>query len=242
MGSAQSNEEYVDKILENVNKTASEGKSAHIFRNYITVDELIHIIPPRDYPLDLQHLGIIHKIDSHRSGSFTRDELLAFVNFYVSFRALDKSVDADSKFQAYCTLQLWNSIAADGGAEEFELWVCSLLAFNDRLGRKHLVAESRDKNGVPRYISKASIRTLHRLFNDRGGLGKDARGVCYPLRGAAHERQQGQSQQGQPLSASSKYDEYIPTDVIRLFIQSFVKGFKEFMETLGFHPNIPLDA
>lgn len=243
MGSAQSNEAYVDKILDNANKTASEGKSSHFFRNYITVDELVQIIPPRDYPLDLQHLGIIYKMDSHHTGSFSREELLAFVNFYVSFRALDKSVDADSKFQAYCTLHLWNDISADGGAEAFELWVCSLLAFNDRLGHKHPVAESsKDKNGIPRYISKESIRTLHRLFNDRGGLGKDERAFFDSLRAAAQERQQGQSHQDQLLSAISRYDEYIPTDVIRLFIQSFVKGFKEFMETLGFRPNIPLDA
>lgn len=248
MGSAQSNEEYIDKILDNANKTASEGKSNHFFRNYITVDELIHVIPPRDYPLDLQHLGIIYKLDCHHTGSFSREELLAFTNFYVSFRALDKSVDADSKFQAYCTLQLWNDISAPGGAEAFELWVCSLLAFNDRLAHKHPVSESsKDKNGIPKYISKESVRTLHRLFNDRGGLGKDERAFFETLRAAvAQERQyqqmQQQQQQPQQDMVGSKYDEYIPTDMIRVFIQSFVKGFKDFMETLGFHPNIPLDA
>lgn len=243
MGSAQSNEEYVDKILDNANKTASEGKSVHFFRNYITVDELIQIIPPRDYSLDLQHLGIIYKMDAHHTGSFAREELLAFVNFYVSFRALDRSVDADSKFQAYCTLELWNDISAEDGTEAFEVWVCSLLAFNDRLAHKHPVAESsKDKNGIPKYISKESIRTLHRLFNDRGGLGKDERAFFDTLRAAAQERQQQEQQQQDLPSAISKYDEYIPTDVVRLFIQSFVKGFKESMETLGFHSNIPLDC
>lgn len=258
MGSAQSNEEYVDKILDNMNKSAAEGKTTHYTRNYMTLDELLQVIPPRDYPLDLQHLGIIYKLDCNHTGSFAREELLAFVNFYVSFRALEKSVDADSKFQAFCTLQLWNDISAEGGSEAFETWVCSLLAFNDKLARKHAVTESsRDKNGIPKYISKESIRSLHRLFNDRGGLGKDERTFFDLLHAASQEQQEQQQQQQQPQqgqqgqqqqqpqppnSVTSKHDECIPTDTVRIFIQSFVKGFKDFMGTLGFQPNIPLDV
>ena len=121
MGAAQSNKEFVDSQL-----------ALHRRSDALVLGDVLETQPPREYALDLQHLGTVYAVDADHEGVFKRDAMLRFANFYCLFRAAERSVDSDSKFQAYCTLRLWNDLSREHGVDDFVAWVTRLVLHNDQ--------------------------------------------------------------------------------------------------------------
>lgn len=119
MGAVQSNEDFVRAQL------AARGADA------LVLGQVLEVQPPREYRVDLRHLGTVYVLDAEHAGRVARAGLVAFANFYCEFRAGERSVDSDAKFQAYCTLRLWNDLARAGGVDAFVAWVTRLALCND---------------------------------------------------------------------------------------------------------------
>lgn len=119
MGAVQSNEDFVRAQL------AARGTDA------LVLGQVLEVQPPREYRVDLRHLGTVYVLDAEHAGCVARAGLVAFANFYCEFRAGERSVDSDAKFQAYCTLRLWNDLARAGGVDAFVAWVTRLALCND---------------------------------------------------------------------------------------------------------------
>jgi hypothetical protein len=201
----------------------------------MVLGELLDVRPPREHPLDLQHIGTVWTLDAQRRcGRFDQDTLTGFANFYVAFREGERGVDADAKFAGYCTLQLWNELVAKpDGVEAFVAWVLALCARNDEaLAAEGAVATAA---AAADFVTWDSVRDLHRLFNVRQGLGHDLPAFFDLLQRAAEER-------GLMSLEEQRLDKVVPAATIEDFARQFASGFIAFISELGFPSGgMPLD-
>eukprot|EP01132_Coremiostelium_polycephalum_P006770 gene6770-8395_t len=74
--------------------------------------------PPRDCTIDTSHLGTLFAIDKRLTGRFYENDIIDFAKIYAS-QALHngRKDDFQSKFQAYCTLKMWNEISKPDGVD-----------------------------------------------------------------------------------------------------------------------------
>ena len=199
--------------------------------------------PPRDHSLDLFHLGTIYMMDPGRQGKFEQKNLIEFVNLYIASRTGERvAVDSDSKFQAYCTLRLWNDVSRpDVGVTEFVKWIVQVALRNDQIialkgdGDPNSSAHTRiTPPGGKEYVSWDSVRSIYRLLNVRQAVGHEYEAFFDLMQRAAEE-------QGLMTIDDARFDKLVPMPTLALFARHFITGFIAFLTELGFKPNMPLD-
>jgi len=260
MGAGHSNEEYVRNQLVTFNRTKS-----------LVLGNVLEMQIPRECGLDLHHLGTVYAIDSKHSGEFGYEDMVKFANFYTTFRSSERSVDCDSKFQAYCTLRLWNDLSREDGVEEFMAWVSRLVRNNDQaiFDAKHISPVSQPENLIPssRGRGDGSIsssrgkgtgaqitapgRTQQVEFDpnlvswdsmrDLHRLFCVRHGLGLDLPSFFDLLERAAEEQGAVPAEAPRNDSSVPLKTVLEFAKHFAHGFVAFLTDLGFSPNMPLD-
>lgn len=160
MGSAQSQQTHIREEFTRVSRLAPVPTAPPALAQYIVLDQVLQLMPPRENPIDLTHLGTLYVIDRYArrfplsinmtappmflcsskyrfsdlsfhtsldgslDGRFYLQDLLAFADLYAWQAAQSRtagttlgstmmgSSDFQTKFQAYCTLQMWGDLSA----------------------------------------------------------------------------------------------------------------------------------
>jgi len=256
MGAAHSNEEFVRSQLAACNRTDS-----------LVLGNVLEVQVPREYGLDLHHLGTVYAIDADHSGKFSKESLIKFANFYCTFRATERSVDSDSKFQAYCTLRLWNDLSRENGVEEFVGWVSRLILANDQaiFDAKHVspvaqpealpaVSRANSSDTVSPVSSRRNVSAMGRTqavfdpdfvswdsMRDLHKLFCVRHGLGLDLPSFFDLLERAAEEQGAAPAEGRQNDSSVPLKTVLEFAKHFALGFVAFLTDLGFSPNMPLD-
>lgn len=235
MGGTQSCEEFVDQQI------ASLG-----YGNALSLGELYNVRLPDGYPVDLQHLATVYAADTDKDGTFSRDDLCKFAVFYSAFRSGERTMDAETKFQALTTLRLWNDVSGEGGIAAFVAWIEKLTLADEAANARAALLQARqmglEDDGDPApppqspgAVSQETVRDLHLLFSVRSGLGLDSGAFLDLL-----------------IKASDTHDAAEPVAPLETprcaqmaavleFATQFINGFFSFLTDLGFYSGMALD-
>jgi len=212
MGSAQSIRVYIAEEFQKANNDMQ--------RDYLVLDQIIQIQPPRESPIDLTHLGTLYIMDKRMCGRFYYEDLLDFGETYLTQASATRAYDLQSKFQAYCTLHMWNEVTKPGGVEEFVTWFGRLLAENQPL-------QYFDEHPTVSFLHSDTIKTMHLILGIKKTYGVDFQIFLDLMQRAAEE-------QGLMRLDVEKLDEVVPLVVSRQFAREFMNGFVKLMSELGF--------
>jgi len=196
-------------------------------RDYLVLDQIMQIQPPRENPIDLSHLGTLYIMDKRLCGRFYYEDLLDFGEIYCTQAAATRSYDSQSKFKAYCTLHMWNEVCKPGGIEEFVAWFGKLLAENVPL-------QYFDEHPTVPFLSGDTIKTMHSILGIKKTYGVDFQTFFDLMQRVAEE-------QGIMRLDVEKLDEVVPLSVSRQFAREFMNGFVKLMSELGFDKDLFAD-
>jgi len=185
---------------------------------------MLQIQPPRENPVDLSHLGTLYLMDKRLSGRFYAEDLYDFAEIYAAQAAYNKTYDFQSKFQAYCTLLMWNEVCKPGGIDEFVEWFGKLFAEN--LSVQHF-----EGHADTEFLPGDTIKTMHQILGIKKTYGVDVQSFFDLMQRVAEE-------QGIMRLDEEKLDEVVPLEVLKQFARDFINGFLKLMSELGFEKNM----
>jgi len=212
MGNAQSTRTYITEEFQKAN----QGNP----RDYLVLDQIMQVQPPRENPIDLQHIGALYIMDKRLCGRFYYEDLLDFGDLYCIQTAAARLYDAQSKFKAYCTLQMWSELCKPGGIEEFVAWFGRLLSEN-------MTLQYFDEHPTVPFLPADTVKTMHSIMAIKKLYGMDFQEFFSLMQRVAEE-------QGIMKLEEEKLDEVVPLVVSRQFAREFINGFVKLMSELGF--------
>jgi hypothetical protein len=139
----------------------------------------------REYPIDLTHLGILFMLDRSRRCRFYLEDIMRFIDLcyereqgnreshelqqmvpstlttydifiYLYIDNILTLKRTQTKFQAYCTLHMWNFITSQGGHQRFVKWMTGL--FVEIKDVKHFKAHPQVK-----FLNTEVLRSIHKV-------------------------------------------------------------------------------
>jgi len=211
MGNAQACYTHIDEEFQRLNQKQF---------NYLTLDQMLQFQPPRENPIELSHLGTLYVMDKRLSGRFYFDDLLDFAEVYCAQVAQNRSYDFRSKFQAYCTLHMWNDLCKHGGIDEFVTWFVKL--FTENMPLKKF-----DMHPDVEFLPSDSIKTMHQILAIKSTYGVEFQTFFDLMQRVAEE-------ENIMLLSEKKLDELVPVPILEQFARDFINGFVKLMQELGF--------
>jgi len=178
-----------------------------------------------EFPVDLQHLAVLWKLDSDKDGSVTLEEFLDFAEFCNERRIFFGSLDFHSKLQAQCDVDMWEFIRDEQGQYVFASWMCATA----RQGEKVSYFPVSPK---VEFMSVDAVMTLYEMLK--------------PFQISQHTDQQDFQQMFQqigehlgymPLSVEyMELDEYVPVCVVHDWAKEFIVAYSNLFQELGCEP------
>jgi hypothetical protein len=189
----------------------------------IYYSQVQHLKQHEDFPVDLQHLAILWKLDSDQDGSVTLEEFLAFAEFCNERRRVFGSLDFPSKLQAQCDVDMWEVIRDDQGQDFFASWMCATA----RQGEK--VANFSVSPKVD-FMSADAVMTLYEMLK--------------PFQISQHTDQQDFLQRFQQIGEHLGYmsiehvelDDYVPVCLVHDWAKEFIVAYSNLFQELGCEP------
>eukprot|EP00127_Corallochytrium_limacisporum_P005810 Clim_evm28s211 gene=Clim_evmTU28s211 len=97
-------------------------------RTYLHLGELKRLEIPENVFLNIFHIGTLYKIDSEKSGRFTRKDIHTFIEFCSQYSLPTFSTaEFQSTIRARCSLVMAADLSGERAAEEFASWVEKML-------------------------------------------------------------------------------------------------------------------
>ncbi|KAM9949685.1 hypothetical protein ACTFIW_002549 [Dictyostelium discoideum] len=193
-------------------------------RGYLLLDELLQMQPPRESTIDICHLGTLFVIDKRRTGRFYHNDILEFARTYASQALLNgRKDDFQSKFQAYCTLKMWNEISKDRD-EIFVEWFTKLFTENPNYIQKF------DQHSET-YLTSDAINKMYQILSIKNYYGGDFRSFLDLMQRSAEEEDLMKLDE-------DELDDVVPAQILKNFSKHFIDGFKKLMSELGFQPDL----
>ncbi|CAE8659067.1 unnamed protein product [Polarella glacialis] len=208
--------------------TRSHGKNGLYFH------QIQQLQPPRDFPLDLRHIGTLWKLDSNHDGFVSFEELLAFAEFCNDLQRTDGDLDLAQKLKANCVMEMWESISEERSQDAFADWIICLVT----QGEPHKTfaissealpkAEYDSERGQPvRFLHHDAVMTLYELMT--------------PYQIATHIDQQSfldllqqiaEVMSLQPLT-EQELDDWVPVEVVHSWVKRFIAAQANLFKELG---------
>eukprot|EP00026_Physarum_polycephalum_P009953 Phypoly_transcript_10093.p1 GENE.Phypoly_transcript_10093~~Phypoly_transcript_10093.p1 ORF type:complete len:228 (+),score=17.92 Phypoly_transcript_10093:535-1218(+) len=211
MGNAQASYGYINDEFIKINQKQC---------NYLTLDQMLQFQPPRENPIDLSHLGTLYVMDKRLSGRFYFEDLMDFAEVYCAQVAQNRSYDFQSKFQAYCTLHMWNDLCKHGGIDDFVNWFVKLFSEN-------MPVKKFEGHPDVEFLPSDTIKTMHQILAIKSTYGVEFQIFFDLMQRVAEE-------QGIMLLSEKKLDEVVPVTILEQFARDFINGFVKLMSELGF--------
>ncbi|KYQ88846.1 hypothetical protein DLAC_10648 [Tieghemostelium lacteum] len=198
-------------------------------RNYLLLDELLLIQPPRDCTINSSHLGTLFVIDKKLTGRFYEEDILEFAKIYASQELLNgRKDDFKSKFQAYCTLKMWNEISKSDGLDLFVEWFCKLLTENPN----NIQTFKQHPDTI--FLTIDAIKKMYQILSIKSYYGGDFRSFLDLMQRTAEE-------QNILKLDEDELDDVVPLQVLKMFSKDFINGFIKLMSELGFQQDMLLE-
>ncbi|KAF2072075.1 hypothetical protein CYY_006617 [Polysphondylium violaceum] len=197
--------------------------------DYMVLDEVLQIQPPRETTIDICHLGTLFVIDKNLTGRFYEADILYFTRTYAS-QALGSSGkdDFQSKFQAYCTLKMWNKISEHDGATTFVEWFSKLFTESPN----YIQSFPHHPNSV--FLTSDAIKKMYQILSIKNYYGGDFRSFLDLMQRSAEE-------QSIMKLDEDELDDVVPLVILKNFSKDFINGFIKLMFELGFQENMLLE-
>ncbi|EAL67418.1 hypothetical protein DDB_G0280383 [Dictyostelium discoideum AX4] len=171
--------------------------------------------PPRESTIDICHLGTLFVIDKRRTGRFYHNDILEFARTYASQALLNgRKDDFQSKFQAYCTLKMWNEISKDRD-EIFVEWFTKLFTENPNYIQKF------DQHSET-YLTSDAINKMYQILSIKNYYGGDFRSFLDLMQRSAEEEDLMKLDE-------DELDDVVPAQILKNFSKHFIDGFKKLM-------------
>lgn len=264
MGNTQSQQTYLTEEFLRVSRLGPLPTQPPAVPEYIVLDQLLQLQPPRENPIDPTHLGTLYVLDSldgALNGRFSLQDLFDFAELY-AWQQVHSSgntlgsigSDFQSKFQAYCTLQMWSDLCGPlpsssqsssttttannkqtgkseperDGAQKFREWFSMLFSENGPI----LTFEAYPGQ---LFLSAGTIKTMHQILGIKKMYGLDFQGFFDLLQRVAEERHLTTLQ-------DTSLDDVVPKNVVESFGEDFIQGFLKLMSELGFEPGMTAES
>ncbi|EGG16800.1 hypothetical protein DFA_07778 [Cavenderia fasciculata] len=230
-------ESYISDEFKRVNKSNN---------GYIVLDQLLEMQPPRECTIDTNHLGTLFAIDRRLTGRFYEKDIIEFARIYASHlfqqqQGGGSKDDFHSKFQAYCTLKMWNEISKpENGTEMFVEWFTKLFTENPSYSQSF----SRHPDII--FLTSDAVNKMYHILSIKNYYGGDFRSFFDLMQRTAEE-------QG-TMKLDEDLDDLVPLPVLKLFSKEFINGFVKlminpitilslslYMYELGFQPDMPIE-
>jgi len=198
-------------------------------RDYLVLDEVLQMEPPRESTIDICHLGTLFVIDKRLTGRFYENDILEFARTYASQALRNGSKeDFQSKFQAYCTLKMWNEISKPEGSDIFVEWFSKLFTENPNYIQKF----KHHQDSV--FLTSDAIKKMYQILSIKNYYGGDFRSFLDLMQRSAEE-------QSIMKLDEDELDDVVPLVILKNFSKDFINGFVKLMSELGFQPCMLLE-
>ncbi|GAM19611.1 hypothetical protein SAMD00019534_027860, partial [Acytostelium subglobosum LB1] len=195
-------------------------------KSYIVLDELLEMQPPRECTIDTSHLGTLFAIDRRLTGRFYECDILEFTRLYATqLQQNGGKDDFQSKFQAYCTLKMWNEISKPEGSDVFVEWFSKLFTENPSY------IQSFKHHPDTLFLTSDAIKKMYQILSIKNYYGGDFRSFFDLMQRSAEE-------QGFMKLDEDELDDVIPLVILKHFSKDFITGFVKLMSELGFQPDM----
>ncbi|KAL6058034.1 EF hand domain containing protein [Balamuthia mandrillaris] len=231
--SSKTTEEFNRALTAANSRNTSSGEH----RDYLVLQEVLQLhtsnITPKEYDVELTHLGALFVLDVRKDGRFCLDNFLEFVKLGFERDAASNNQsqpvrsDFQTQFKGHCTWIMWNTIEEKGKAA-FEEWFSALLSENEEIlgDRKKL----RGVHPFPgNYLSRGTIVLMHKILNIKKAYGVNTQKLFDMMQRAAEE-------QDVMALDQEELDDFVPLIILRQFAIDFIQGFTALMSDLGFEP------
>jgi len=288
MGNAQTQQAYITQEYSRVSKLGPLPlpPDSVIEAEYIVLDQVLLLQPPRENPLDFSHLGTLYVLDSldgTLNGRFYLQDLLSFSELYSCQVAQVRtagatlgmtmgSSDFQSKFQAYCTLQMWSDLSTPPEPPKNIPHPMhqnnSSTASNGKNKVTSITTTATSTNPIDIDGARRFGEWFSRLFSENGAVttfegfpGQTFLSVgtvktmhqllgikkMYGLdfQGFFDLLQRVAEEKSLMILQDVTMDDVVPKVVVDAFAQDFIQGFMKLMSELGFEPGMvvdPIDA
>ncbi|EFA78415.1 hypothetical protein PPL_09066 [Heterostelium album PN500] len=186
-------------------------------KDYLVLDELLEMQPPRECTIDTSHLGTLFAIDRRQTGRFYESDILEFSRLYASQLLQNGGKDDfQSKFQAYCTLKMWNEISKPEGTDLFVEWFSKLFTLNP-----NYVQTFKHHQDIT-FLTSDAINKMYQILSIKNYYGGDFRSFFDLMQRTAEE-------QGIMKLDEDELDDVVPLVILKNFSKDFISGFIKLM-------------
>eukprot|EP01133_Synstelium_polycarpum_P016648 gene16648-19780_t len=185
--------------------------------------------PPRECTIDTSHLGTLFAIDQRLTGRFYESDIISFARIYAAQLLQNGGKDDfQSKFQAYCTLKMWNEISKTNGSDIFVEWFSKLFTENTTY------TQTFQHHPDTVFLTSDAIKKMYQILSIKNYYGGDFRSFFDLMQRTAEE-------QGLMKLDEDELDDVVPLYCLKYFSKDFINGFVKLMYELGFQPDMLLE-
>eukprot|EP01024_Parvocaulis_polyphysoides_P033307 TRINITY_DN29669_c0_g1_i1.p1 TRINITY_DN29669_c0_g1~~TRINITY_DN29669_c0_g1_i1.p1 ORF type:complete len:223 (-),score=21.91 TRINITY_DN29669_c0_g1_i1:22-690(-) len=185
-------------------------------REYLGLDEILKMkLPLSNWMVDLKHLGVLYVLDAKKDGKFTLDELYSFAKLAAERIRMYQPHEFQSQVQGYCSLVMWKAVCVQGNAMFVE-WMCDLVRHSCR------PVKFPQRPRESEYLYRDNIEVLHHVLNVKDAQGMDFQSFLDMLQQVAEDRDLMELN-------DERFDDWLPVEVFRVFVNSMIHGMFYFM-------------